>query len=168
MGKNKTSTYNILKRVSELFMYGAGGKLWYEDSKESILYKVFHYLMFFLFYLMVGLEGLEAVFYEYPPDLHNDAMSFFMGHVAVVFRVRILIYYKDKARKLAYDTIKACELYEEENNEIAQSQYKQIKYAVIYQLLAVFSTMVGFTVEGIRRVYADGLYRNIKYLVFLC
>lgn len=145
------SMYEIYKKLCKGLAYGAVGNFWYENDYSSRKWKIYHSFMFTIIYSMVFVEILEWKFNGFPPDLHNDAISYGAGQIIVLIRINIIIHYSMGSRQLVQDMVKVCQGIEAKEEVVAR--YIKVRYTFIINFFLVFMTMLMFIMQAFRRLF---------------
>lgn len=155
----KKSTLNIMKFLCKLLKYSAVGEFWADDY---LLYKIYTIIAFSTYISVNSLEWIEIKYNAYPTDIHNDVTSYAVGQLIVMIRLAIIKYKRAEVKELIYKMIETCK--NEETDQVLSKRYNKFKNCVWLQFITVMITMVSFSIEAIRRTYADGGC-NVLYLL---
>lgn len=163
MALSRTSNYGILRTMCKIMKLIGLGDYWYEHpDDENLLYWWYTRIVFLSYFLMTFFELLEATFDNYPLDLHNDAMAIAAGHSVILMRLLATVSNKKKIRDFNQFLIEDCHSnYEDE--QVMERQYKKIGSAVVLQVVAVYSTVFMYILEGFRRKFIDGKSSRIQH-----
>lgn len=148
--------YEILKAYCEKIYIAGSGNFWHEDGvvrdDKSVLYRIYSYLLLFMYCFLTVLEISAAMFGNFPEDEMSDAVTFAVSHTVVMIKIFSVIANKKLVKVINRNMITACKEYEEE--KLVSETYTSVKTNVIAYFVTVYGAAACYVFEGLRKMYA--------------
>ncbi|KAI8434244.1 hypothetical protein MSG28_012341 [Choristoneura fumiferana] len=161
------STKVLLRKFCKYVYYAGAGNCWYEDiHHESIVYKLYSFISFAIYTMMIYLENVAAAFGSFPAVEKNSAVMFAAIHNIVLTKMFLLLYHKDSIKKLNREMATVGENFEEE--KVMKKQYWKVKYGVLIYVVSVYLSLIAYGVESTRKAIVEGapFYTVVTYFPY--
>ncbi|XP_063367808.1 uncharacterized protein LOC134656236 [Cydia amplana] len=154
----------LLKDCCKFVYYAGCGNYWYEDiNHETIPFKLYRFISFSIYAVMIFLENVAAVFGSFPSVEKNSAVMFAAIHNIVLTKTYLFLYHKVSIRKLNSEMGALGEHLEEDN--VMKKQYWKVKYGILFYVVTVYLSLGAYGVESTRKSIVEGapFYTVVTY-----
>lgn len=150
-----TNTKTLLKGYCKYVYYAGAGNFWFENVRqESIYYKIYHLFSFSVYFTMIFLENLAAIFGKFPDVEKNSAIMFSAIHDIILIKTFFMLYYKRSIKKLNYEMVAVMQDKEEEY--IMKKQKRKVVWGILFYVLTVYLSLSAYGVESLRKAIVEG------------
>ncbi|XP_063626991.1 uncharacterized protein LOC134798536 [Cydia splendana] len=154
----------LLKDCCKFVYYAGCGIYWYEDiNHETIPFKLYRFISFSIYTVMIFLENVAAVFGSFPSVEKNSAVMFAAIHNIVFTKMYLFLYHKVSIRKLNSEMGDVGENLEED--DVMKKQYWKVKYGILFYVVSVYMSLGAYGVESTRKSIVEGapFYTVVTY-----
>ncbi|XP_063540046.1 uncharacterized protein LOC134749070 [Cydia strobilella] len=154
----------LLKYCCKFLYYTGCGNYWYEDiNHETIRFKLYRFISFSIYTVMIFLENVAAVFGSFPSVEKNSAFMFAAIHNIVLAKFYLFFYHKVSIKKLNSEMGAVGENLEEDN--VMKKQYWKVKYGNLLYVVTVYMSLGAFGLESTRKSIVEGapFYTVVTY-----
>ncbi|XP_063540047.1 uncharacterized protein LOC134749071 [Cydia strobilella] len=154
----------LLKDCCKFVYYAGCGNYWYEDrSHETIPFKLYRFISFSMYTVMIFLENAAAVFGSFPSAEKNTAVMFAAMHNILLIKFYLFFYHKVSIRKLNSEMGALGENLEEDN--VMKKQYRKVKYGILFYVVTVYMSLGTYGLESTRKSIVEGVpfYTVVTY-----
>ncbi|OWR52357.1 olfactory receptor 8 [Danaus plexippus plexippus] len=158
-------TKYVLEEYCKYVYYSGAGNFWYDTSfEESIKYKLYHYISFSIYLIMILLENLAALFVDFPEVEKKSAVMFSAIHDIILLKTYFLLFYKSSIKILNCEMASAMEEIEKEN--VMKQQKLRVQWGIIFYAVTVYLSLIAYGVESLRKVLVEGtpFYTVVTYI----
>ncbi|XP_047996256.1 uncharacterized protein LOC125234112 [Leguminivora glycinivorella] len=154
----------LLKDCCRFVYYAGCGNYWYEDiNHETIPFKLYRFISFSIYTVMIFLENVAAAFGSFPSVEKNSAVMFAAIHNIVLTKMYLFLYHKVSIRKLNFEMGALGENLEED--DVMKKQYWKVKYGILFYVVTVYLSLGAYGVESTRKSIVEGapFYTVVTY-----
>ncbi|XP_063539787.1 uncharacterized protein LOC134748886 [Cydia strobilella] len=154
----------LLKYYCKFVYYAGCGNYWYEDiNHETIPFKLYRFISFSFYTVMIFLENAAAVFGSFPSVEKNSAVMFSATQNIVLAKFYLFFYHKVSIRKLNYEMGAVGENLEEDN--VMKKQYWKVKYGILFYVVTAYLSLGTYGLESARKSIVEGapFYTVVTY-----
>ncbi|XP_045450482.1 uncharacterized protein LOC123659278 [Melitaea cinxia] len=149
-----TNTKTLLKGYCKYVYYAGAGNFWFENvHQESIYYKIYHLVSFSIYFTMIFLENLAAIFGNFPEVEKKSAIMFSAIHDIILIKMFFMLYYKRSIKKLNYEMV--CVMQDKEEEFIMRKQKRKVVWGILFYVLTVYLSLTAYGVESLRKAIVE-------------
>ncbi|GBP60210.1 hypothetical protein EVAR_81356_1 [Eumeta japonica] len=149
-------TQKILKHYCKYVYVAGAGNYWYDDTyTETVPYKVYTYVSFAIYTVMILLENMAALFGSFPDVEKNSAVMFAAIHDIVLYKMYTMLLSKGSIKELNRE-MAAVGASREEGRVMRRQRFK-LKWGMVVYVVSVYLSLIAYGVESFRRMYQEGV-----------
>ncbi|CAH2087092.1 unnamed protein product [Euphydryas editha] len=149
-----TSTKKLLKAYCKYVYYAGAGNFWFENIRqESVYYKIYNLVSFTIYFTMIFLENLAAIFGNFPEVEKKSAIMFSAIHDIILIKMFFMLYYKSSIKKLNYEMVSVMRDKEEEH--IMKKQKRTVVWGIIFYIITVYLSLGAYGIESLRKAIVE-------------